>query len=183
MVKVIFTRPRFQCWSEPSGRLPDAFGGHQTAQTQRILCCVNISDHSGLIWDHFGTYSQYPNFYYFPDIMLGSPSLLPLCSAIFEVRTLIIGQNDLCPYVDSGFECQEYLKTLHFDRFFMDHPLSFPRYNDGISVAPKALLAHFWSEDVHIWHGTSLSICGLGVWLPSWSEEVAFWPIFHGPPP
>ena len=160
MVKVIFTRPRLQCWSEPSGRLPDGLGAPEMAQTQRILCCVNISDHSGLIWDHFGTYSQYPNFYYFPDIMLGSPSLLPLCSAIFEVRTLIIGQNDLCPYVDSAFECQEYLKTLHFDRFFMDHPLRFSRYNDWARGGDLVVLAHFWSEDGDIWHRWSLSICG-----------------------
>ena len=83
--------------------------------------------------------------------MLGSPSLLPLCSAIFEVRTLIIGQNDLCPYVDSGFECQEYLKKLHFDRFFMDHPISFSQYNDGAADATRVVLAHFLSEDADIW--------------------------------
>ena len=104
--------------------------------------------------------------------MLGSPSLLPLCSAIFEVRTLIIGQNDLCPYVDSGFECQEYLKTLHFDRFFMDHPLRFSQYNVRVSVAPPAVLAHFSSEEAHIWHATSPSICGLGVLVSLPSEEV-----------
>ena len=62
--------------------------------------------------------------------MLGFPSCVPLFSLIFEVRTLIFGQNYLCPYVGRGFERPEYLKKLHFDRFFMDHPLRFSRYND-----------------------------------------------------
>ena len=108
----------------------------------------------------------------FLDIMLGLPSRSQLCSAVFEVRTLIIGQNDLYPYVDSGFARQEYLKTLHFDRFFMDHPLTFSRYNVRVSVAPPAVLAHFSSEEAHIWHATSPSICGLGVLVALGSDEV-----------
>ena len=74
-----FHPARLQCWSEPSGRLPDGLGGPQMAQTQRILCCDNIRDHSGL----------------------------------------------------------------HFDRFFMDHPLRFSRYNVRAAGAESALLGHF----------------------------------------
>ena len=74
-----FHPARLQCWSEPSGRLPDGLGGVQMAETQRILCCDNIRDHSGL----------------------------------------------------------------HFDRFFMDHPLRFSRYNVRVSGADLVVLAHF----------------------------------------
>ena len=79
----------------------------------------------------------------FLDIMTGPQAGLKLFSLIFEVRTVIFGQNDLHPYVGRGFDCPEYLKKLHFDRFFMDHPLTFSPYNDGASVAPGALLGHF----------------------------------------
>ena len=176
----------------------------------------------------------------FLDIMMGSPSCPELFSLIFEVRTFIFGQNVLCPYVVVRVNFHNDLKKLHFDRFFMDHPISFSQYNDWASVVPGALLAHFWSEDVHLWNlsslsicGTeeffaavsedidrffmdqplrfspyndrvsvvpgvvlahfwsegadiwpkwSLSICGTAVWFAGVSEEVAFWPIFHGPP-
>ena len=97
MVKVIFTRPRLQCWSEPSGRLPDGLGAAEMAQTQRILCCDNIRDHSGL----------------------------------------------------------------HFDRFFMDHPLRFSRYNVRVSGADLVVLAHFRSEQDHL-----RTICSLSIWGP-----------------
>ena len=93
---------------------------------------------------------------------MGSQAGNELISAIFEVRTLIFGTGPLYPYVDSGFYCPEYLKKLHFDRFFMDHPISFSPYNDGISVAQLPLLAHFSSENGNIWHVTSPSICELG---------------------
>ena len=79
----------------------------------------------------------------FLDIMLGLPSRSQLCSAIFEVRTLIFGQNDLCPYVGRRFDLHEYLKKLPFDRFFMDRPLRFSRYNVRVSVAESALLGRF----------------------------------------
>ena len=79
----------------------------------------------------------------FLDIMTGPPSRNELISAIFEVRTFIFGTGHLYPYMDSGFDCPEYLKTLHFDRFFMDHPLQFSRYNDGTADATRVVLAHF----------------------------------------
>ena len=66
-----------------------------------------------------------------------------LCSAIFELRTFIFGQNDLYPYEGRGFDCPEYLKKLHFDRFFMDHPLTFSPYNDRVADATRVVLGHF----------------------------------------
>ena len=75
--------------------------------------------------------------------MTGLPTQHGMFSLIFEVRTFIFGQNDLCPYVGRGFDCQEYLKKLHFDRFFMDHPISFSQYNDGAADATRVVLAHF----------------------------------------
>ena len=68
------------------------------------------------------------------------------------------------------------------DRFFMDQPLRFSPYNDRVSVVPGVVLAHFWSEGADIWPKWSLSICGTAVWFAGVSEELAFWPIFHGPP-
>ena len=64
-------------------------------------------------------------------------------SLIFDLRTVIFGQNDLYPYVDSWFDCPEYLKKLHFDRFFMDHPLTFSPYNDRVADATRVVLGHF----------------------------------------
>ena len=100
------------------------------------------------------------NFYHFPNIMLGLLKRPQLFSLIFEVRRLIFGTGPLYPYVVVRFNFQKDLKTLHFDRFFMDHPLQFSRYNDGTADATRVVLAHFWSEDADIWHGWSLSICG-----------------------
>ena len=48
----------------------------------------------------------------FLDIMLGLPERSQLCSVIFEVRTVIFGQNDLCPYAGRGFYFLWILKTL-----------------------------------------------------------------------
>ena len=48
----------------------------------------------------------------FLDIMLGLPERSQLCSVIFEVRTVIFGQNDLCPYAGRGFYFLRILKTL-----------------------------------------------------------------------
>ena len=79
----------------------------------------------------------------FPDIMTGSPSHSYLCSLIFEVRTVIFGQNDLYPYVGWGFDCHPDLKKLHFDRFFMDHPLRFSRYNDWVADAGHTFFRSF----------------------------------------
>ena len=78
------------------------------AQTQRILCCDNIRDHSGL----------------------------------------------------------------HFDRFFMDHPLRFSRYNVRVSGADLVVLAHFRREKVHLWNLSSPSIWGLAVLFSLDSEDV-----------
>ena len=85
--KMDFLTPRW----EASGGVPDGLGGPQMAQTQRILCCDNIRDHFGLIWDHFGTYSPIANFYYFPNIMTGLPEQPELFSLIFHPRTVIFG--------------------------------------------------------------------------------------------
>ena len=49
-------------------------------------------------------------------------------------------------------------------------PFSMAKHSGG----DLALLAHFWSEDCHIWHRTSLSIGGLDFWLARVLEEVAF---------
>ena len=75
--------------------------------------------------------------------MLGSLKRPQLCSAIFDVRTLIFGQNDLCPYAGRRFDLQQYLKKLPFDRFFMDHPLRFSRYNVRVADAPRVVLGRF----------------------------------------
>merc|ERR1712055_1250413 len=79
----------------------------------------------------------------FLHIMTGPPSLPRNGSLIFDLRRGIFGQNDLCPYESRRFDCHLYLKKLHFDRFFMDHPLTFSPYNDWVSVAPRDVLGHF----------------------------------------
>ena len=79
----------------------------------------------------------------FLDIMMGLLTHPELFSLIFEVRRLIFGQNDLCPCVVVRVNFQNDLKKLHFDRFFMDHPLRFSRYNVRVSGADLVVLAHF----------------------------------------
>ena len=88
------------------------------------------------------------------------------------MRTLIFGQNDLCPYAGRGINLHEDLKKLPFDRFFMDHPLRFSRYNVRVSGADLVVLAHFRREKVHLWNLSSPSMCGPGVSLSLSSEDV-----------
>ena len=120
MVKVVFTRPDFNVgqsplegswmvWVDP--KWPKLSGFYVVTTLETILGCI-LTDFS------------WTTPLDFLDIMLGLPERSQLCSVIIEVRTLIFGQNDLCPYVGRGFDCPEYLKKLHFDRFFMDHPIS-----------------------------------------------------------
>ena len=50
----------------------------------------------------------------------------------------------------------------------------FAIFNGKRSVAHPVVLGHFWPEDGHIWHRTSLSIYWFGVLVPWVLEEVAF---------
>ena len=79
----------------------------------------------------------------FLDIMTGPQAGLKLFSLIFEVRTVIFGTDGLYLYVDRGINFHKDLKRLHFDRFFMDHPLRFSRYNDWARGGDLVVLAHF----------------------------------------
>ena len=72
--------------------------------------------------------------------MMGLLTRPELFSLIFEVRTLIFGTDGLYLYVDRGINFHKDLKRLHFDRFFMDHPLRFSRYNDWASVGDLVVL-------------------------------------------
>ena len=139
MVKVVFTRPDFNVgqsplegsrmvWVDP--KWPKLSGFYVVTTLETILGCI-LTDFS------------WTTPLDFLDIMLGLPERSQLCSAVFEVRTLIFGQNDLCPYAGRGFDSHEYLKKLPFDRFFMDHPLRFSRYNVRAAGAESALLGHF----------------------------------------
>ena len=139
MVKVVFTRPDFNVGQSPlegsrmvwvNPKWPKLSGFYVVTTLETILDCI-LTDFS------------WTTPLDFLDIMLGLPERSQLCSAVFEVRRLIFGQNDLCPYVGRRFDLYEYLKKLHFDRFFMDHPLRFSRYNVRVSVARPSLLGHF----------------------------------------
>ena len=93
-------------------------------------------------------------------------------SLIFEVRTVIFGTDGLYLYVDRGINFHKDLKRLHFDRFFMDHPLRFSRYNVRVSGADLVVLAHFRREKVHLWNLSSPSICGPWNLFSPGSEDV-----------
>ena len=108
MVKVVFTRPDFNVgqsplegsrmvWVDP--KWPKLSGFYVVTTLETILGCI-LTDFS------------WTTPLDFLDIMLGLPERSQLCSVIFEVRTVIFGQNDLCPYAGRGFYFLWIPKTL-----------------------------------------------------------------------
>ena len=187
MVKVVFTRPDFNVGQSPlegsrmvsmDPRWPKLSGFYVVTTLETILGWFETPSN----WP-FCQRQPIASLYNFPNIMTGPQKHPKLFSVIFQARTLIIGTQPLHPYVDRRFSFLLDRRNLIIDRFFMDYPLTFSRYNVRVSEAPKAFFVHFWSKDAHIRPKWSLSICWTEVWMPRVLEEVAFWPIFHGPPP